>query len=130
MKQTKQLLKELMLGLLCWAVLIAIILMVIGTHRLALLAGVVVGILTAAGVLWHMYYHLDIALDMDTKHAQSHTQLSAIKRTLIMGVVIAVSLLYPQYIHPVGTVLGIFGIKITALLYPALHRLLQKRKTK
>lgn len=130
MRQAKQVCKELMIGLVIWAILAALVLTIIATHRLAMIAGVFAGALTAAGLLFHMYRHLDIALDMDARHAQSHTQFAVIKRIFIMGIVLAVSMVYPQYIHPVGTVCGMFGMKIAAFIYPVLHKYLSKRKKK
>lgn len=130
MRQAKQVCRELLIGLAVWAVPVAVVLVAIAEHRLAMFAGVAVGTLTAAGMLLHMYHHLDIALDMDARHAQSHTQLAALKRMLAMGVVLAVSMIYPRYIHPLGVVFGLFGTKVTALCNPILHRYIQKVKKK
>jgi hypothetical protein len=75
-----------------------------------------------------MYRHLDIALDMDVKYAQRHIQTAALQRFFLMGAVVAVSFVLSDYIHPVGVILGLFGVKITALLNPILHKhLLGKR---
>lgn len=128
MRQAKRLCKELMVCLLVWTVPVMIIMTIVARRHLAMFAGVAVGSLTAAGLIWHMYYHLDIALDMDPKHAQRHTQIAAIKRMAIMAVVMGVSMVLWQYIHPVGTVLGIFGMKIAAFLYPALHKKIKRVK--
>ena len=105
-----------------------LVLAVIASHKLAAVGGVVAGTAVAAGLILHMYRHLDIALDMDAKHAQSHTQVAALQRMFIMGLAVAVSMMFSKYIHPVGVVLGIFGVKITALLNPLLHTKLEKWK--
>ncbi len=128
MRQARRVCKEMMIGLAVWSIPVAVILTVLARHHVAMVAGVLLGTLTAAGLLWHMLHHLDIALDMDAGHAQRHTQLAAIRRMMIMGAVLAGSMLYPQYAHPVGTVFGMFGMKISALLYPALHKQIQKRE--
>ena len=93
-------------------------------------AGVLTGGAVAAGLLWHMYRHLDIALDMDAKHAQSHTQFAAFKRMFFVGVIMAAALVLLQYVHPIGVVFGIMGLKITALMYPKLHPVIQKYRKK
>lgn len=128
MRQAKQVCREMLIGLLLWSIVIGIFLTVIATHRLAALAGVCAGGLTAAGIILHMYRHLDIALDLDAKHAQRHIQAAALKRLFFMGAAVAVSLVLPEYIHPAGVILGLFGVKVTALLHPLLHKFLAKRK--
>ena len=130
MRQAEKLRKELLTGLVIWLVPVLLLSLVIANHRLAMLAGVLAGGATAAGLLFHMYHHLYIALDLDAKHAQSHTQFAAIQRLAIMAVVLAASMVYPAILHPIGVVLGIFGLKITALMNPFLHKQLVKRREK
>ena len=123
MKKAKQILKEMFAGLVVWLLPVLIILVIVARHKLAMTMGVLLGGATAAGLLLHMYHHLDIALDMDVKHAQSHIQFAAIRRLFFMALVIAVSMLWHMYIHPVGTVCGLFGMKISAYLQPAVHKI-------
>lgn len=122
MRKAKQVCKEMLVGLAIWVICIAVILTVIATHRLAAFAGTVVGGLVAAVVILHMYRHLDIALDMDTKHAQRHIQVAAFQRLFIMGAAVAASLVLSDYMHPAGVILSLFGVKVTALLNPVLHK--------
>lgn len=105
----------------------ALILIIVMQDKAAVLLGSVLGGITAAGLLWHMYHHLDIALDMDPKHAGRHVQIAAFQRIGIMAVVLAASMYFYRYIHPIGTVLGMFGLKISAFLQPTIHRFRQKR---
>ena len=109
MKQARQLCKEMIIGLILWLIPVLLILTIIAPNHLAMAAGVLTGGAVAAGLLWHMYRHLDIALDMDAKHAQSHTQLAAFKRMFFVGVIMAAALVLPQYVHPIGVVFGIMG---------------------
>ena len=92
MKQARQLCKEMIIGLILWLIPVLLILTIIAPNHLAMAAGVLTGGAVAAGLLWHMYRHLDIALDMDAKHAQSHTQFAAFKRMFFVGVIMAVAL--------------------------------------
>lgn len=123
MRQAKQIMKDMMTGLAVWGVPVLLVLEIISHNRLAMAAGVVLGLATAAGLLWHMYRHLDIALDMDSGHAQRHTQLAAMQRLGIMTVVLVIAMTQYRYVHPIGTVLGLFGMKIAAFMQPAIHRL-------
>lgn len=128
MRQAKQICKEMLIGLVIWMAAVGLVLAVIASHKLAAVGGAVFGTAVAAGLVLHMYRHLDIALDMDARHAQTHTQVAALQRMFFMGLAVAVSMLLSEYIHPVGVVLGIFGVKITALFNPLLHTKLQKWK--
>ena len=130
MKQARQLCKEMIIGLILWLIPVLLILTIIAPNHLAMAAGVLTGGAVAAGLLWHMCRHLDIALDMDAKHAQSHTQFAAFKRMFFVGVIMAAALVLPQYVHPIGVVFGIMGLKITALMYPKLHPVIQKYRKK
>jgi hypothetical protein len=114
----------MMIGLAAWGIFVLLILEIVSRSRLAMAAGVVLGVASAAFLILHMCRHLDIALDMDSGHAQRHTQAAAIQRLVIMAVVLALSMTWYRYIHPVGTVCGIFGLKISAFLQPTVHRLL------
>ena len=132
MRQAKQTLKELMAGLAVWGGFVFVILMIVSRHRLAVACGLLVGIGTAVWLIWHMYHHLDIALDLGEKHAARHIQVSSVKRFLVMAVVLAAAMMEYRYIHPIGTVLGMFGVKISAFMQPKIHRIMtsQNRQKK
>ena len=128
MRQAKQTLKELMAGLAVWGAAVLAILMIVSRHRLAVACGLILGLAVAAWLLWHMYNHLDIALDLDEKHAGRHMQASSMKRFLVMAVVLAVTMTQYRYVHPIGTVLGMFGMKISAFMQPKIHKLMTAHK--
>lgn len=106
----------------------ALILMIASDGRWAMLGGTILGGLVAAGMLLHMFRHLDIALDMDPKHASRHIQGAAIRRMVIMAVCMGLSMYLYRYVHPVGVVLGLFGVKVGAFLQPTVHRICEKKK--
>lgn len=128
MRQARQVRRELLIGLGIWTVPILVLIAVFRGNHLAAVLGTLLGTAAAAVLIFHMYRHLDIALDMDAKHAQSHIQIASFQRVFIMGAVLAVSFMFPIYFDPVGVVLGIFGVKISALMYPVLHPQYEKRR--
>lgn len=130
MRKARKILNEMMIGLVVWLILVLIILLIIAHNKIAMVLGVLWGGVWAAVLLLHMYRHLDIALDMDPKHAQGHVQFAAIKRMFIMAVVIVVSMTAYRYIHPVGTVFGIYGMKISAYLQPMVHKFIVAHKAR
>lgn len=130
MRKARKILNEMMVGLVVWLIPVLIILLIIAHNKVAMALGVLWGGVWAAVLLLHMYRHLDIALDMDPKHAQGHVQFAAIKRMFIMAVVIVVSMTAYRYIHPVGTVFGIYGMKISAYLQPIVHKFIVAHKSR
>ena len=130
MRKARKILNEMMVGLVVWLIPVLIILLIIAHNKIAMALGVLWGGVWAAVLLLHMYRHLDIALDMDPKHAQGHVQFAAIKRMFIMAVVIVVSMTAYRYIHPVGTVFGIYGMKISAYLQPMVHKFIVAYKAR
>ena len=130
MRKARKILNEMMVGLVVWLIPVLIILLIIAHNKIAMVLGVLWGGVWAAVLLLHMYRHLDIALDMDPKHAQGHVQFAAIKRMFIMAVVIVVSMTAYRYIHPVGTVFGIYGMKISAYLQPMVHKFIVAYKAR
>lgn len=95
-----------------------------------MLCGTAAGGLVAVGLLLHMFHHLDIALDLEPKHASRHTQGAAIQRMAIMAVCMGASMYFRQYVHPLGMILGLFGVKIAAFLQPAVHRFCERKHGK
>ena len=130
MRKARKILNEMMIGLVVWLIPVLIILLIIAHNKIAMVLGVLWGGVWAAVLLLHMYRHLDIALDMDPKNAQGHVQFAAIKRMFIMAVVIVVSMTAYRYIHPVGTVFGIYGMKISASLQPMVHKFIVAHKAR
>lgn len=131
MRQAKKLCKEMLIGIAVWTVFMMLFLGILAVplsiSPLSMLLGVLAGGLTAAGLLLHMYRHLDIALDLPPKSAGRHTQFSAFVRMFIMAGVMAVSFVFSNILHPAGVVFGILGLKASALFYPKLHRWFLKR---
>ncbi len=127
MKQAKKVCRELLVGLTGWVLLTGVILAIVIQNHLAAIAGSVFGGGVAAGVVFHMYRHLDIALDMDAAHAQRHIQISAAKRMLFMGVALVVSFMLSTYIDPLSVIVSLFGVKVAALANPFVHRILSRK---
>ena len=73
MKKAKIILKEMIIGLFIWSLPVLVIITLAATNKTAVICGVIVGVLSAAGIIFHMYKHLDIALDMDPEIARKNT---------------------------------------------------------
>lgn len=124
MNESRTLLKQLMIGIALWAALVILAgCLVLNRDRLSYISGVLAGGLTAVYLLWSMYHHLDIALSSkDSEFARKHVNKWTIIRMFVMMAVIGLSMAFYQVVHPVGVVLGIWGIKPAAWIQPILFR--------
>ena len=122
MREAKKILKEMIIGVFIWSLPVLVMLAFIAENKPAAVCGVLAGAFKAAGIIYHMYKHLDIALDMDPENARKHTLKSAFQRTFIMVAVLMVSMIWYSYVHPIGVVLGLMGVKMTAYMQPYVHR--------
>lgn len=127
MRQARRLLKEMMISAAVWTVLTAVVLLVVSRGNLAMAGGCLLGGAACQLLLWHMFRHLDIALDLDPKRASRHIQVAAMQRMGIMAVTLAVSMYFYQYAHPLGTILTLFGVKISAFVHPFIEKHGKKR---
>ena len=121
MKQVKQVLKELMISSILWTAIVTLLFVIISRGRVSMLFGGLFGGAAALVLLWHMFRHLDIALDMDPAHASRHAQLASLQRLVIMAVTLAVCMIFYEYVHPIPAILTLFGVKVSALSYPKMH---------
>lgn len=122
MRQARRLLKEMMISAAVWNVLTAVVLLLVSRGNLAMLGGCLLGGVACQLLLWHMFRHLDIALDLDPQSASRHTQVAAMQRMGIMVVALAASMCFYQYAHPLATILTLFGVKISALVHPFIEK--------
>lgn len=134
MSSAKETLRELQLGIGLWGVLVLLAgMFCLRNDRLAYGAGAIAGVLTALYLSWNMYHHLDIALSEDKQFAKKHVQIWAVMRLIVMALVVGMSMVFYTYVHPIGVVLGIWGLKIAAWTQPMIHKyrtLLAARFTK
>lgn len=115
--------KELIIGIGMWLLVILIAgCIVLRDDRTAYICGGLLGGATAAYLAWNMYRHLDIALSADVEFAESHIRKWSVIRLLIMALVVGLSMVFYMYIHPIGVVLGIWGLKIAAWIQPIVHK--------
>lgn len=133
MQQAKDTLYSLILGI----VFFGIILGVFGTllfgaflpdARFAFLLGSMTGVVTACGIAVHLYKTIGKSLDMEADSGSNYMKRMALLRLLLMGLPVILSVLFPDVLHPLGTFMGLMGLKFGALLQPVVLRLIKKEK--
>ena len=127
MREEKQTLIEMLIGLLIAIALVEVIGVVIVSNKLTYLLSVLFGGVVAAIVLFQMYYTLGKAVEMEEKNAARYTVLSSLVRLVIMGAALAVGVIWPNIFHVVGILLGLLCLKLCAFIEPIIHRVLFSR---
>ena len=66
----------------------------------------------------HLYNSLQRSLDLDEKGAAKREATQALIRMLIMIMVVAIGLVLRNWFHPVGVIVGMFALKVSAYVQP------------
>ncbi len=116
-------LKKVMLGIWILAIPVIFFGVFFVGNPLAYVVGELVGCLTGSILLFHMYRCIDLELDLPEKKAANHSRSMALVRTGIVVVVMGGSLFLPAYINPYMVLVGMLGMKVSALLAPVWDKL-------
>ena len=112
---------ELYIGVLLLGALILIIGLIFARPMWMYALGVVAGTATAMVQLYNMYDTLDRALDADESKARSYITSKSMLR-LILITVVMVAAYFIGFTTFVGVVLGLFTVKLSALINPWLKK--------
>lgn len=112
---------ELYIGVLLLGALILIIGLTFARPMWMYALGVVAGTATAMVQLYNMYDTLDRALDADESKARSYITSKSMLR-LILITVVMVAAFFIGFTTFVGVVLGLFTVKLSALINPWLKK--------
>ncbi len=118
-------LHEMMIGIACVNIGLAIIAIFVSDTRKAL-CGVAIGAATAIYYVIHMAVNLDDALCLDEKGAASQMRKHMIIRYVVVCAVVAIST-YFKTVNPVFLILSIITIKAGAYLQPTIHKFFGRR---
>ncbi len=124
MREEKQTLMEMIIGLLIGTLLVGTIGVLIASNKLAYILGVLFGSIVALIVLFQMYYTLGKSVDMEGKRATRYSVTASIVRMALMGVALAVGVLWPQLFSVVGILFGLLSLKLCAFIQPLIHKVL------
>lgn len=126
MDNAKQTLKELILGIIIWAILFISIDLLLMKGKVAVFFGILLGSIVAIGNAVSIYKSLDTALDLDVNSSEKKMRKSALIRFGIMGLVVLLAIYFPEIIHLIGVVFGILTLKLSAYLQPIIHKYISK----
>ncbi|MBQ3784284.1 MAG: hypothetical protein II838_12745 [Lachnospiraceae bacterium] len=118
MSQEKKTLCYLILGNFIYASLISLIGVFLLRLDVRFAFGVFLSSIGASIVAVHMFFSLQKSIDMGEEGAMKRERTQALKRMLIMIMVVSVGLVLPAWFHPLGIVAGVFALKVSAYLQP------------
>ncbi len=118
-------LKEMLCGMAAYGVIgqIVILLFIKGV---GVSLGWWIGVLTAMGCAYQMWWGLDRALDLPEQDASKKMMTYSILRYVAIVAIMAVVMI-TEIANPLAAVFGIFALKAGAYLQPFMHKLLGRR---
>ncbi len=125
MKETKQTMKELLIGIAFFSILF-LAGNFFASNKLAYTLGLVLGSLIAAIMSGHMYHSIEEAMLYEEDAASRKVKIGAIFRGFLIMAGLAAALLLPQWISLLGVIFGVLSLKFSAYVQPLTHRVLQK----
>lgn len=130
LKEAKETLKELIIGILLYAVILCIGILVLFQGKYSIVFGIGLGAAGAVIVAVHMFWSLNKSLDLGENGAVKRERFMVILRMVIMGLVASAGIIFPQWFHILGIFVGLLGLKVSAYLQPVLHNYILKPKEK
>lgn len=121
MKRLDPTVRDLLFGILMYALLMEGIGMIFVPNRLSYSLGILVGIIWDVFAVCHMYLTLEKLLDMDPDSASKRSLLYSTLRYVVLFAVLVVAVLVPQ-ISVIAVIIMAFGMKISAVLHPQIHK--------
>ena len=116
---------ELLVGILCFGVVIQGICLIVSKDHLYNAIGLWSGIAVACFMAIHMKRSIEDTLDIGVEGAEKHARNAYITRTLVTLIVIGI-VIYFKLGNPITLVIGIFPLKLSAYLQPQMHKLFLK----
>ncbi len=114
----KKTLKNLLLGIAAFGMIEECLLLFLCKNRLAVTLGLLLGVWTAMVNSVYIYRSLLRVLEMDEKNSVKAMRIPVMVRYCFMGIVITIALQYPQIFSPIGVILGLLSMKLSAYIQP------------
>lgn len=128
-KSDNTIVKELLVVILCYGLLLEAVFVFLTERRLYMTSGLWIGIALAVFMLINMYRALDTGLDLDAKTAKKYVMRHSILRYVVVLAAYGI-LIFARLGSPLTCFAGIFGLKVAAYVLPAYRRFQDRRKEK
>ncbi len=118
---------ELIIGIVLVNALLEVIGLIFVSQKGAYTIGLVLGMLMAIGMVFHMNISIEKAMDIGGEHAKGYMLKSyAIRTVVVLAVIVCVGIL--KFANLLSLLLGIMTLKVAAYLQPITHRFMESRK--
>lgn len=114
---------ELYVGVIVWGLIILVIGLIFARPMWKYLVGVVIGVVATMLQLYNMYDTIDRALSTGEEKARGYMTAKSMFRLIISVVVMIIAYMIGLTAF-VGTVLGLFSLKLSALVNPLVKKYL------
>lgn len=121
MSEDKRTLRQLMVGILIFVCPVFIFGIIFLNNRFGFVLGLTMGTVLSFGQLLHMNRTIDKALDMPPKKAQNYSIRHYVIRNFVMIGFLVLAVLV-DWIDIIGAIIGTFGVKASAFIYPYINR--------
>lgn len=126
-KKKDKTLKEMIIGMGCWGIMVQILLLVFFENVLYNSAGLWCGIAVSVGMAIHMKDSIEEALNYTEDAAPKKMQADSMKRMTFAAIAIGL-VFYLKLGNPLTVLAGVFALKISAYVQPLMHKFFQKNK--
>ena len=118
---------ELIIGIVLVNALLEVIGLIFVSQKGAYTIGLILGMLLAIGMVFHMNISIEKAMDIGGEHAKGYMLKSyAIRTVVVLAVIVCVGVL--KFANLISLLLGIMTLKVAAYLQPITHRFMESRK--
>ncbi|MCB7305771.1 ATP synthase subunit I [Bariatricus massiliensis] len=126
-KTDNTVLREMIAVMVLYGIILQVVCLLIPGDRIRMAAGLWLGVAAGVGMAVHMKNSLDEALDRGEAGAQKYMQKSyAVRYITVVVVFVAAAGLHIANV--LTLFFGVMGLKISAYLQPAMHKLFLKFK--
>lgn len=125
LREVNDSLPDLFAGILIFGLLAELIPVWFVSDKTGYTIGLVIGIISALFVAWHMAWTLDKAFSYDEETATRQLQKGSALRYGAQLVVLGI-LMVTGFGNPLAAFLGMWGLKVSAYLSPFTHKLFRR----
>ena len=126
LRQLDETFLDLVIGIFLYGVVSGILGMIITKGNLWFLLGILIGILSAVGMIIHMMVSIQKAVEMDSHDASRYMVKCTMIRYFVM-LLIMIPGIKMDFICFIGIITGILSSKFSALLHRVIHQHLTRR---
>lgn len=121
MEEVKLTVKEVLIGIGIYFLVVEVIGLIFVDDRLGYTLGLLIGTIVAGITMYHMYVTLGKALDMEPSRASKYTRRCSFIRLFIMFIGLTIGIVLTK-VSFLAVFIGVLGLKIGALMQPFINK--------